>query len=726
MTDTISIDFGTTRTKMAYYDPNKGSAELARLGYNDNPFIPSLFYLSIDNKPLYGDEAAEHLDSDPLGILQDPLKRKLREATVRAGNRAISTPTDLLTIMFSGLRSKTSELSCFRQNPPNAIRLTVPVQYGPPDRRILTEAAQRAGFQQDSITLIDEPVAAAQAWLAEQGGSDEHIVVLDCGGGTLDWACLHRGTGGKFEAIPELPASGDNRIGGIDIDEALISLLEDKITDESSRRLLQSNHCTYLELIRKVKEGYSKTGRGNKVKVGNQNVEITADLLDDVIASRYIDQTCQQLLPYLEKVRDRLKLAKPTVLLVGGSARLRGLKEAIMKQCKCNVIWWERSEFATVLGAIQPDGKKPQTSKALTSAPKRKTIDAKAQAFIHEKQKLHEDIRYFMQEACLIAWRLSSSVNQSANNFSDIISTISDGDESQTISLKIKQAIEAISIEDFDTIITLASTNLVESSFSYIEDLPSAYIKLFPDLKVFKDRFIISKKLRDSIVNATKKDLRILEKEYEIITDYYRQLTDFYPRYDSIMNRSSWLDWLIGGVAGFFTGGLGVAAAVIWSGWRGMNDEQFLKNYNAAILEFINECVKFGDHGERILGKHIQKMNDIWIESFKPLAELYILLAEKGQDLETIELQARDIIRTSEDMRDPDTSLYAAAIISNLKEQRAVPKKSITNVINDLRSNGILITESGELDEKAVKLLSARSKNTASRPRRRQSKQLKR
>lgn len=706
MKNTISIDFGTTRTKMAYFDPNKGSVELARLGHKDHPFIPSLFFLRADGQHLYGDEAAEYLDSEPLGFLHDPLKRKLREATVRAGNRVIATPTGLLTLMFSGLRAKTSEISCFRQNPPpTAIRLTVPVQYGPPDRRILTEAAQRAGFQYDSITLIDEPVAAAQAWLADQGGDDEYIVVLDCGGGTLDWACLHRGKAGRFEIIPELPAGGDNRIGGLNIDEELLSLIEDTITDESSRQLLQSERCTFLELIRRVKEGYSKTGDGNKIKVGNQNIEITANFIDDVISRRYIDQTCQSLLPYIEKVRDRLKLANPTVLLVGGSARLRGLKEAITKQCKCNAIWWERSEFATVLGAGQPSTHEKHAQSNISAVVCHKRDDAKSEAFITDQMKRHETFQPFLREMLRLQWRLSNSVWTSANNLNENLLSIQEGEDKKRTSLKVRQGLENVVISDFDEIVKLASSGFVEMVSAFIEDLPERHIRLFPALEPFRDRFIFPVKCKSAIVNDVARDLRKLKKDFSAIEDSYQQLAEFYPRYDDIMSRAGWMDWIIGGAVGFFTGGLGIAAAAIWGGWRGMNDDQFLKHYYVAVQDFINACLKFNECGELILSAHIQRVNDVWIDTFKPMAEMYRALAEKGQDLEFIERKARKVDHVAKCAYSSGTNQFIACIVGNLKQDANLSKRSLENIILDLRSSGFLLTESGDLDEAAVAAL---------------------
>jgi molecular chaperone DnaK (HSP70) len=290
MNDTIAIDFGTMRTKLAYLDTQSNRVELMRLGVDERPFIPSLFFLGKDGQRLFGDDAAEYFDSDPLAFLPKPLKRELREQWVRAGNRVKATPTELLTLLFKGLRDRTSEIACFRDDAPAGVCLTVPAQYGPPDEDILKKAAHNAGFHEERIWLITEPESAAQAWLAEAGGSEDYVVVLDCGGGTLDWACLRRSEGGRFVLIPDLPPGGDTRVGGFDIDEAIFALVDEKITDDATRNELETRGCAIRDQVRTLKERHSRTGAGGKVRIGAVSVEISSEQIEGIVASRYINQ----------------------------------------------------------------------------------------------------------------------------------------------------------------------------------------------------------------------------------------------------------------------------------------------------------------------------------------------------------------------------------------------------------------------------------------------------
>ena len=352
MTNTIAIDFGTMRTKLAYIDTSRNKPEVMRLGHDDKPYIPSIFYLGKDGKRLFGDKALDFLEDDPIGFLRRPLKRDLRESLVRAGNREKASPTELLTLLIAGLRKRAKELPAFHKQLPSSLYLTIPVQYGPPDERVLMEAALGAGFEEGKVYFVKEPVSAAQVWLSELGGAEEYVVVLDCGGGTLDWACLHRTKSGEFEIVVDPPPGGDNKVGGYNIDDNIYEVIKDRTEDESILKELETRSSYVRDQIRIIKEKYSRSKVGGRIKIAGANIEIGGAELESIIQNRFIDQVCDNFGPYISKVKDKLKLSNPSVLLVGGSSRIRGLKEALQEREKCNPIWWERSDYATVLGAL--------------------------------------------------------------------------------------------------------------------------------------------------------------------------------------------------------------------------------------------------------------------------------------------------------------------------------------------------------------------------------------
>jgi molecular chaperone DnaK (HSP70) len=185
MSGAIAIDFGTTRTKVAYLDSG-GRPELLRFGQDYSPFTPSLFYLPKDGGPIvFGADAERMLEREPSGVVDIP-KRRRRSHTVRAANGRTVAFSDLLLTLFASLREKTGrEIPEFHTAPPTAVTLTVPASFGPTDREAWASAARAAGFEE--VTLIDEPVAAAMAWLRSASSAASSVIVLDSGGGTVDW-----------------------------------------------------------------------------------------------------------------------------------------------------------------------------------------------------------------------------------------------------------------------------------------------------------------------------------------------------------------------------------------------------------------------------------------------------------------------------------------------------------------------------------------------------------
>jgi hypothetical protein len=336
---------------MAYIDSNTGKPELFRIGEDDKPYIPSLFYISNDGDILCGDDAMFLGKDDPSGLLDQPLKRSLRESIIIAGNGHKTTPKILLQTLFVKLCEKLRHHPDFSNDIENKIVLTIPAQYGPSDELLIRDAAVDAGFKDEHITFVYEPIAAAQAWLNVTNRQSEFLIVLDCGGGTLDWACLKQPKPGIFELVHDLPPGGDNRIGGYDIDEELYKhMLCNLPQDEMA--FSRKNRNLILLQIQALKEKYSKTEKEGILSLSKTKYKIPVSDIEEIIMNRYVHQAISSITPYIERATSRYGNSKPYLLLVGGSSRFKLLYDELMKSEKCTPVIWERSEYATVLGAV--------------------------------------------------------------------------------------------------------------------------------------------------------------------------------------------------------------------------------------------------------------------------------------------------------------------------------------------------------------------------------------
>ena len=236
------------------------------------------------------------------------------------------------------------------QGPPLSVVLTTPGFYRLPERKGLKSAAEAAGFK-PPVELLPEPEAAARAWLAlgapENANEYNDVIVLDCGGGTLDWAYLHKGKDGKFHENLHLPPDAVDKIGGEDVDKALLT------------KLLKGRECENVPMllkdVRDRKEAYCSDRPVRPVRVGpDQFVTLEARDIQAVIDEAFITPACDLIMPYLKEVERVTGREIPPILLVGGSSKLKGLKEGLEKRCGCKVFKWHQAEFATVLGAAVP------------------------------------------------------------------------------------------------------------------------------------------------------------------------------------------------------------------------------------------------------------------------------------------------------------------------------------------------------------------------------------
>ncbi len=137
------------------------------------------------------------------------------------------------------------------------IVLTVPASFDEEARELTVEAAQAA--QLARLTLLEEPIAAFYAWIAEQRAialeDDEMALVCDVGGGTTDFSLIRV----RIEAgapLFERVAIGDHLLlGGDNLDLALATIIERRIAEgRAAMRLSITQRLSLRRLCSAAKE----------------------------------------------------------------------------------------------------------------------------------------------------------------------------------------------------------------------------------------------------------------------------------------------------------------------------------------------------------------------------------------------------------------------------------------------------------------------------------------
>ncbi len=210
--------------------------------------------------------------------------------------------------------------------------ITVPAYFNNAERESTKNAGKIAGLKVERI--INEPTAAALAYGIDKKEKEEKILVYDLGGGTFDVSILDLAEG-TFEVIS---TSGDNKLGGDDWDNRIVSWLQDKIKNEHGvdlknnkmaiQRLKDSAEKAKIELSEQMKTTITLPFLA-MTNNGPLNVEYSLN------RSEFEKMTSDLLERTKVPINDALKEAKflaseiNQVLLVGGSTRMPAIQSMV-------------------------------------------------------------------------------------------------------------------------------------------------------------------------------------------------------------------------------------------------------------------------------------------------------------------------------------------------------------------------------------------------------------
>src|SRR6266487_3255915 len=240
MNDIVGIDLGTTNSLIGMMD---AGFPVLIADANGERLTPSVVYISGDGEMLVGSAAArmrvlepastiysvkrfiglrgEDVVTKELDVSYKLVRRKGRALHIRIGNNQYA-PEEISALVLRKLKAD-AEKALGRQVARAVI--TVPAYFNDAQRNATKRAGELAGFTVERI--INEPTAAALAYGLDKLKSKSKIAVYDLGGGTFDMSILELNNG-VFEV---LATSGNTRLGGDDVDNAIISDRRFRISD---------------------------------------------------------------------------------------------------------------------------------------------------------------------------------------------------------------------------------------------------------------------------------------------------------------------------------------------------------------------------------------------------------------------------------------------------------------------------------------------------------------
>ena len=304
----IGIDLGTTNSLACVY--RNGRAELIPNELGDFKTSSAVSVLE-DGTVLVGAVAKERLVSHPESTAASFKIWMGTEKRLNLGIRQFK-PEELSALV---LRQLLEDSTRYLGEPVEEAVISVPAYFNDDQRCATKLAAQLAGLT--VRRLINEPSAAALYHRYSTQSGDSQMMIVDFGGGTLDVSIVD-----CFENIIEITAiAGDNRLGGNDIDHAIVAHFckENGLVEERLAPSLRASLYRQAETAKIALSDVQET----VITIQQEDTQYSL-----VLTNALLRQLCE---PVFQKVRavitramkDRERTSRiHDVVLVGGSSGL--------------------------------------------------------------------------------------------------------------------------------------------------------------------------------------------------------------------------------------------------------------------------------------------------------------------------------------------------------------------------------------------------------------------
>ncbi|MDN0084846.1 molecular chaperone DnaK [Crenobacter sp. SG2305] len=220
----IGIDLGTSNSAAAVLRGGRPviipSAEGISLG---GKAFPSYVALTADGQLLVGEPARRQATANPEGTVTAFKRRMGQRDKLRLRDREFS-PEQLSAFLLQKIKR---DAEAFLGESVERAVVTVPAYFDDNQRSATKDACRIAGLE--VARLVNEPTAAALAYGLDRLNQELRIGVIDLGGGTLDVTIMEFGKG-VFEVKA---TSGDTRLGGTDMNQAVFEHLADRFARET-------------------------------------------------------------------------------------------------------------------------------------------------------------------------------------------------------------------------------------------------------------------------------------------------------------------------------------------------------------------------------------------------------------------------------------------------------------------------------------------------------------
>ena len=334
MNSIIGIDLGTTFSAIAKLNDN-GMAEI--IPVDGERIMASCVYAprADEGSLKVGAEARNMLGHEPESVVKR-FKRDIGTDKVYPLRQGLElTPVSASAAILRKLTQEASRVL----GPIHEVVITVPANFAERQRKATIEAGEQAGLKVTNI--INEPTAAILAY-ATQKSVNGTVMIYDLGGGTFD-VTIAKVNGSEIEC---LTSEGDSELGGMDFDQKIAEIIDQKHAEQHGRTLREAlnldgeedelKSTAWQGLLRDAEECKKTLSKMTTAPFsffqspdGPLRTEITRQEFERAISS-LIARTEMRVETALDKLNLRPEDINE-VLLVGGSSRVPAVKSSLKR-----------------------------------------------------------------------------------------------------------------------------------------------------------------------------------------------------------------------------------------------------------------------------------------------------------------------------------------------------------------------------------------------------------
>ena len=353
----VGIDLGTTNSLIGVME---AGFPVLLADENGERLTPSVVHFPAEGVPIVGRPAARMRAVDQANTIYSAKRfigRRAGEEADDVAYRLAGERGEPVLIQTRGVNRAPEEIAAevlkkLRTDAERAMGepvtravITVPAYFNDAQRNATKRAGEIAGLTVERI--VNEPTAAALAYGLDRLRERSKIAVYDLGGGTFDISILELSAG----VFHVLSTNGNTRLGGDDIDAALVAHLAERIPGAHDGALLARLREAAVEAKHRLSESEATTVE-LPFAAGRESVSLPLTRADlERLAAPIVEKTRTHCLRALADAK-----LKPEeldeIILVGGQTRMPLVRRLVAEIFGKEANTSQNPDEAVAIGAV--------------------------------------------------------------------------------------------------------------------------------------------------------------------------------------------------------------------------------------------------------------------------------------------------------------------------------------------------------------------------------------